>query len=419
MGLDLGGPLGDEFGVRSCFQGFAVAGELGVAFGDHPFGVLCTWSGCDVGLSGLHESDGLFQSVGSEGQGEPVVERGQEIPFGEVDIARVGDLVGQGVFVGEPAAVVQAVLALLALHAPPADPAVQQPAEDVRVVGALALAGVLARTLAREHLLDLLEGLDGDQWLVDGRGGPYPGIGPVPAHPGLMAQGHVVDVEEDFVLALLVPHLVSGVAGVGQDRADCALGPGDAGAVAIAGVVVRGRAGDALVGQDFSDGEQPVFGDLVEMEDPLHDRRGDRVGLQAVQAAPVGGLGRVGVRSGVDEPVAVGRASPEVAAFDLGLGAHRGANADLDAVAFALAHAAEDRHHQVVRLGLRIDGPADFRHPQLHAVVDEDGEGQAELVAVEGTLRLADHDRFEAPVGVFERLQQGRGARPALPGDRP
>ena len=58
-----------------------------------------------------------------------------------------------------------------------------------------------------------------------------------------------------------------------------------------------------------------VFG-----EDPLHDGRGDRVGFEAVEPLAVGGFGRVGVRAGVGESVAVGRASAEEPAFDLWLG---------------------------------------------------------------------------------------------------
>jgi hypothetical protein len=50
-----------------------------------------------------------------------------------------------------------------------------------------------------------------------------PGV--VPAHPGLIAAGDVVDVEQDLVFALLVPDLPAGVAGVAQDGADGALGP--------------------------------------------------------------------------------------------------------------------------------------------------------------------------------------------------
>lgn len=106
-----------------------------------------------------------------------------------------------------------------------------------------------------------------------------------------------------------------------------------------------------------------------------------------MQPFAVGGLGGVGVRSGVDEQVPVGWAAAEVAALDLGLGGHRGADPDADAVAFALGHAAEHTHDQVVGLVIGVDRAADLRHPQGDAVVGEQRVGVAELVAVEGPLR--------------------------------
>ncbi|MET8809630.1 hypothetical protein [Streptomyces sp. NPDC004546] len=48
--------------------------------------------------------------------------------------------------------------------------------------------------------------------------------------------------------------------------------------------------------------------------------------------------------------------------------------------------------------------------------MDEDGEGVAELVAVEGALGFSDHDGVEAAVGVAEGLEEFVGAGAALPG---
>jgi hypothetical protein len=55
-------------------------------------------------------------------------------------------------------------------------------------------------------------------------------------------------------------------------------------------------------------------------------------------------------------------------------------------------------------VGLRagIDGATDLGHPQLDVEVREHREGEPELVAVEGSLRLADHDRAEAPIQIPE-----------------
>ena len=108
------------------------------------------------------------------------------------------------------------------------------------------------------------------------------------------------------------------------------------------------------------------------------------------------------MRSGVDELVAVGGSAAEEAALDRGLRGHRRADTGLDAGAFALAHPAVERHHEVVGLGAGIDRAADLGYPELDAEVREDRERQSELVAVERALRFTDHDGVEA-------RGQGRG----------
>jgi hypothetical protein len=64
---------------------------------------------------------------------------------------------------------------------------------------------------------------------------------------------------------------------------------------------------------------------------------------------------------------------------------------------------------------VRIDRTADLGHPQLDAVVGEQRQGQAELVAVERAVRLADHYRCEAAVRVAQCGEQAAGFGPALP----
>ena len=263
-----------------------------------------------------------------------------------------------------------------------------------------------------------LEVFGGDQRLVGDDVGPDPAAGLVPAHPGLIAGGDVVDVQEDLVLALLVPDLPAGVAGVGHDDADGGLGPAFPGAVPVAGPVVLGRGGDLVAGEPFGDGEQAAPGEVLG-EDPPDHPGGAGVGFQLVQALAVGGLGRVGVRPGVGEPVAVGRPAAEEPALQRGLGGHGGADPQLDPVPLAFGQAAEHRHDQVVGLGVRVDRPADLRDPQLDAVVGEHGHHQAVLVAVERPLRLPDHHRVKAPVRVGQVGEQLRGAGTALPRQRP
>jgi hypothetical protein len=119
-----------------------------------------------------------------------------------------------------------------------------------------------------------------------------------------------------------------------------------------------------------------------------------------VEAAAVEGFGWVGVRPGVGEVVAVGRPAAEEATLGRCLRGHRGAGPDLDAVAFAFAHPAVEGHDQVVGVATGVDRAADLGDPQGHAVVLEQREGEAELVAVERALRFADDHGVEAAVRV-------------------
>ncbi len=141
-------------------------------------------------------------------------------------------------------------------------------------------------------------------------------------------------------------------------------------------------------------------------EDPPHDGRGHRVGLEPVQPAAVVALAGVGVRAGVGEAIAEWWSSALEASLDRDLGFHRGAHAGLDAVAFAFAHAAVERHDDFMRVAAGIDRAADLGHPELDAVVHEDGERESELVAVERSLWFTDHDCVEAAIVIGERLEE-------------
>ena len=126
----------------------------------------------------------------------------------------------------------------------------------------------------------------------------------------------------------------------------------------------------------------------------------------------------MGVRSDVLELVAVRWPSAEEPALRSCLGGHGCLDTGLDAHPLALRHAAEERHHEIVGFAARVDGATDLGHPEGDAVVGEHGEGEPELVAVEGALRLADHDGIEAPGRVAERLQQSVRLGPPLPWQR-
>jgi hypothetical protein len=151
----------------------------------------------------------------------------------------------------------------------------------------------------------------------------------------------------------------------------------------------------------------------------LHNGRRDRVRLEAAEPLPVGGLARVRVRSCVGQAIPVGRAAAQEAPFARGLGRHGGPNSVLDAHAFALAHPAEDRHDHVVGFTPWIHGASDFRDPERDAVVLEDREGEAELVAVERAVRFSDDHGIETSAGVSEGVQEACRLGPALPWDRP
>ena len=66
--------------------------------------------------------------------------------------------------------------------------------------------------------------------------------------------------------------------------------------------------------------------------------------------------------------------------------------------------------------GVRVDGSTDLGDPEFGAVVDEQREDQAELVAVEGPVWLADDDGVEAAVGCLQRGQERVGLGAPFPG---
>ena len=212
-----------------------------------------------------------------------------------------------------------------------------------------------------------------------------------------MAECDVLDVDEHFVAALLVPDLAAGVAGVLQDGAHCQLRPRAAASlpVTIPCRVVRGRRGDPVSCEPFGDRVQAAAADELG-EDPLHHRRCNWVRLETAQSLTDRSFRRVRMGSRVREHIAVRGSAAEEAALDRGLCGHRGANACLDPVAFALAHASVEAHDEIVRVGAGVDRAADLGHPQLDAVVHEHGERESELVAVERALRFADDDGVPA-----------------------
>ncbi|MEX1094372.1 MAG: hypothetical protein WEF28_14625, partial [Acidimicrobiia bacterium] len=130
--------------------------------------------------------------------------------------------------------------------------------------------------------------------------GPDPVAAVVPAHPGFVAEADVMDIDEDLVAALPVPHLVSGVAGIVQNGSHCGVllcwAVGEA--MSVACRIGGRRAQDAVRGELLSDGVHALTGEEL-AEDPTHDRSGRRVRFKALGTNAGGGLGRVGMRAGL------------------------------------------------------------------------------------------------------------------------
>ena len=132
--------------------------------------------------------------------------------------------------------------------------------------------------------------------------------------------------------------------------------------------------------------------------DPLNDRSRHRVGFEAVNPLAEIRFGRVGVRTGVDQPVTVRWSTTKISRRVLRQCRHRSTDTHLDSRALPFAHAAEKSHHQVVCLRTGIDRAADLRHPQADSVMRKHRERERELRTVERAGRFPNHHRIELTV---------------------
>nr|WP_243795076.1 hypothetical protein [Saccharopolyspora gloriosae] len=321
--------------------------------------------------------------------------------LGQIDVGRMLNLVRHRVLLREPAPVVELVTTLLPLHAPMTQTAVQQPAQHVAMPDAVVHLPRRLRRPGRRHLLSLSEGVSTDDRLVRGRRGVNPLVLRIPSQLGVVPESHVLDIDQRLLLALLVPHLMTGVPRIPQDRPDSAFRPGDSTAMPVPRPIVRARRSDAITREPLRD---RVDSDTTEVlrEDPPHYRRSDRVELEPVQANPVSGLRRIGVHTSVTDAIPVRWPPSEEAAFDLGLRLHRGAHTHLDPGPLSLRHPTEHTHDQIVGFRRRVDRPTNLGHPHPDPVVLENRIREAVLIAVERALRLPDHDRVEPPVKIPE-----------------
>jgi hypothetical protein len=112
------------------------------------------------------------------------------------------DAVGEGVFVGEPAAVVGRLVVPLPLHPPVAVAAEQEPAQLVGLGDSV--RGVFAgpASSSAQKLLGVGEGFVADDRRVDDPVGGDPLVDRIPGHLGDVAVPDVVDVEEHFLFTV-------------------------------------------------------------------------------------------------------------------------------------------------------------------------------------------------------------------------
>nr|WP_246646739.1 hypothetical protein [Nonomuraea ceibae] len=220
LGPGLGHPPADLLGISARVQRRPIAGHPTVAVVDGPLGRL---DRDPVGLAVSRLQQGLDRSpevYGREDLAQPGVQLAKDVVLADVDRTRVLDLVGQGVLGGKLAPVVRAAVVPRGFHPAGTDTAVQQAAQDVRSRTATGLALDGGAAFRRQQLLHTLERLRVHDRLVRGLLRPDPLALGIPLELGDVALGDVLDVQELFLLALLVPDLTTGVAGVQPDGLD-------------------------------------------------------------------------------------------------------------------------------------------------------------------------------------------------------
>ncbi|HEU5024113.1 MAG TPA: hypothetical protein VFV01_04255 [Spirillospora sp.] len=256
----LGHPLGDGHRVGAGLERGAVAREFGLTVGDLGLGTNRGGVGRRL-LGTLDVGDRLLDAVRRQDLREPGIDEGGDLVFADEDVARVLDPVGQRVLLRVAAPEVDVVLVGVCLHLAVAQAAVDDAAQRVGVFALRpGLGPARLATAGCELALDAVEDVLVDDDRMDDLLGEDPLVAVVPAEFGDVAERDVVDVDEDLVLALPVPDLVAGVAGVGQNGLHSALGPGQSLPVPVACPVMGRRTGNAVSCQPLGDGEQSLLG---------------------------------------------------------------------------------------------------------------------------------------------------------------
>lgn len=110
--------MGVGAGVESCLvssqAGITISDDSGLIRVGRGRRVLCRRGGGWLG--GGQGTDRLVEAVWGEEGAQPAVEGGQDVVLPEVDVDRMLDVGGEGIFAGVAAAVVGVVVAALGLH---------------------------------------------------------------------------------------------------------------------------------------------------------------------------------------------------------------------------------------------------------------------------------------------------------------
>ena len=246
----------------------------------------------------------------------------------------------------------------------------------------------------------------------------HPPFGQVPPLHLLVPQPSVSGVGQVEIGALPVPHLPARVPGVGQDRRHRPQRPRRPRPVRVPSRVRSRRVRYPGVVQRPGDPRGAVPGQPLREHPPDH-RRCHRVRFQPVRPPAPCRVRLVRMRPRITEPVSVRRTAAQVPALLPGLGSHRGPHPDPGTGDLPLGRQAEREHGLLVVLGVPVDPPADFRHPERDAVVLEQRRHRRVLAAVERPLILPDHDRVPPTVRVRKLRDQCGGPRAPRPRQGP
>jgi hypothetical protein len=157
---------------------------------------------------------------------------------------------------------------------------------------------------------------------------------------------------------LPVPHLPTGVAGIGQDLRDRPQRPRLARPVPVAGPIVPGRWRHTKLVQGAGDPRRAAPGQPLR-EDPPHLRRGHRIWIKPVQPSPPPGMRPVRVRPGIDQTVPVRRPTTQLAALLPGLHPHRRHGAEPGPPRLM----SEQHQQRLMRRVSRVDRSTDLGQP--------------------------------------------------------